>query len=284
MSDLTMNARISSVISSGGDRSESFFMGHSLEFFVFFFQIDEFFFGIDELGPLSDRHLIAGKQAVFPSRADKFAERNSLSLDRSDKALQIDDEFEELLSVLLVQRLAAARGADQKITHPEAEEIFVHLFFRVDVLAGLFARDAIERRPSDVDIAVFDQSRHMAVKKRQEQCADVRTVHVGVSHDDDFVIAELGDVEIIVPDAAAERRDHRAHFGVLQHFLQPRFFDVQNFSADRQNRLESAIAAAFSRASGRIPFHDVDLAKRRIALLAIGQFPGKPGANRAPFF
>jgi len=34
----------------------------------------------------------------------------------------------------------------------------------------------------------------------------VRAVHIGIGHDDDFVIAELIDVELIA-DASAERDD-----------------------------------------------------------------------------
>ncbi len=75
--------------------------------------------------------------------------------------------------------------------------------------------------------------RHMAVEEGQKKRADVGPVHVGVGHDDDFVIAEFCEVEILRTDPAAERGDHGADFGVLQHFLEARFFYVEDFTADR---------------------------------------------------
>jgi hypothetical protein len=70
----------------------------------------------------------------------------------------------------------------------------------------------IERRLGDVEIAPSISSRHLAVEERQQQRADVRTVHVGVGHDDDFVVARLVDVELIAADAGADRGDERADF------------------------------------------------------------------------
>ena len=57
--------------------------------------------------------------------------------------------------------------------------------------------DLVERRHRDVDMPLVDQLRHKAVEQRQQQCADVRAVDVGIGHDDDLVVAQLGDVEVI---------------------------------------------------------------------------------------
>jgi hypothetical protein len=66
-------------------------------------------------------------------------------------------------------------------------------------LAGL---DLVQRRLGDVDVAALHQLGHLAVEEGQQQRADVRAVHVGVGHDDDAVVAQLGDVEVVVAGLA----------------------------------------------------------------------------------
>src|SRR5690606_3684357 len=56
--------------------------------------------------------------------------------------------------------------------------------------------DLVQRRLRNVDVAALDQLRHLTIEQRQQQRADVRTVHVRVSHDDDAVIAQLVDIEV----------------------------------------------------------------------------------------
>ena len=61
----------------------------------------------------------------------------------------------------------------------------------------LAARDFVERRLRDVDMAHFDEFMHLPVEERQQQRADVRAVDVGVGHDDDLVVAKLVELELI---------------------------------------------------------------------------------------
>ena len=72
--------------------------------------------------------------------------------------------------------------------------------------------DAKDGRASDVNIAGVNQRAHVLVEERQQQDADVRTVDVCIGHDDDLVVARLGDVEVAAVagarrDAAADRGD-----------------------------------------------------------------------------
>ncbi len=120
----------------------------------------------------------------------------------------------------------------------------------VDVVLLLLALDLVERRLGDVDVAALDQLRHLPVEERQQQRADVRAVHVGIGHDDDLVVAHLGDVELVGPDARADRRDHRADFLVVEHLVEARLLHVEHLAAQRQDRLELAVAALLGRAAG----------------------------------
>ena len=67
------------------------------------------------------------------------------------------------------------------------------------------------------------------------------------------------------------RGDHRPDRVAAQHLVEARLLDVQDLAADRQDRLEAAIAPLLGGAAGRIALDDVDLALRRIALLAVGE-------------
>jgi hypothetical protein len=127
-------------------------------------------------------------------------------------------------------------------------------------------------------VTAINQLVHLPVEERQQQRPDVRAVDVGVSHDDDAVITEFIDVEVLTADAAPERRDHRLDLVAAQHLVEARLFYIQNLAFDRQNRLEPAVATLLGRPAGRFAFHDVNLALRRIALLAIGKFAGKAAA------
>jgi hypothetical protein len=71
-------------------------------------------------------------------------------------------------------------------------------------------------------------------------------------HNNDAVIAQFVDVEIIAPDAAAQCGDQRADFGGCQHLVEARFFDVEDFSLERQDRLSAPVAALLRRAAGGI--------------------------------
>ena len=93
-------------------------------------------------------------------------------------------------------------------------------------------------------------------------------VHVGVGHDHDLVVAGLVGLEV-GPDTAADRRDDRLDLLAGEHLVQARALDVQDLSADRQDRLRLAEAALLGGSAGRVPFHDEELAARRLLLLAV---------------
>ena len=121
----------------------------------------------------------------------------------------------------------------------------------------------------------------------------MRAVHVGIGHDDDPAVAQLGDIETAFvlavailfrfADAGADGRDHRLDFGVLEDLIVARFLDVDQFAANRQNRLVTPVASLLGGAAGRIAFDDVKLGQFRIALGTIGQFAGQTAAGERAF-
>ncbi|MDQ0588446.1 hypothetical protein QFZ47_002555 [Variovorax paradoxus] len=113
-------------------------------------------------------------------------------------------------------------------------------------------------------------------------------VDVGVGHDDDAVVAQLGDVEVVgaaaraggarAADAGAQRRDHREDFVAGEQLLVARLFHVQDLAAQRQDGLELPVAALLGGTAGGVALHQVDLAQRGVLFLAVGQLAGQAHA------
>ncbi len=136
------------------------------------------------------------------------------------------------------------------------------------------AGDAEQRRLRDIDVARVDQLLHFLVEEREEQRADMGAVHVGVCHDDDLVVARFGDFEVL-GHARADRRDDRTDFFVGQDLVDARLLHVENLAAQRQDRLEAAVAALLGGAAGRVALDEIDLAERGIGKRAVGELPGQ---------
>ena len=68
-----------------------------------------------------------------------------------------------------------------------------------------------------------------------------------------------------------QRRDQRADLHRRQHFVEARPLDVQDFAAQRQDRLIRPVATLLGRAAGRIALDQEQLGACRIALLTIGE-------------
>ena len=88
---------------------------------------------------------------------------------------------------------------------------------------------AVEGRLRQIDVALLHKRLHKAEEEGQKQRADMRAVDVGIRHDDDLSIAQLGNIEFLA-DAAAKRRDNRHQLLVAVHLVEPRLFHVQHLA------------------------------------------------------
>ena len=55
------------------------------------------------------------------------------------------------------------------------------------------------------------------------------TVHVGISHDDNLVVADFIKVKVLA-DAGTERCDNRLEFLIAEYLIESGLFDVQHLS------------------------------------------------------
>src|SRR3989441_12738267 len=82
---------------------------------------------------------------------------------------------------------------------------------------------------------------------------------IGVGHDDDLVIAGLVESEVLA-HAGPDRRDHGPDLLVGEDLVDPGLLDVEDLAAQRQDRLEAAVAALFRGAARRVTLDEEQLA------------------------
>jgi hypothetical protein len=109
----------------------------------------------------------------------------------------------------------------------------------------------------------------------------VGAVDVGVGHDDDPVVAQLREVEALA-DAGAERDDQRPDVLAREDLVEPGLLDVEQLPAQRQDRLESPVAALLGRATGRVALDDVELALAGSRSWQSASLPGRDIPSSAP--
>ena len=168
---------------------------------------------------------------------------DALALEQFDDAFDFRHTLEQLRQLLRLGRRQAFGRLKRDVFHAEFEQDLGQLGVAFDVLLTFPALDFVERRLRDEDAALFEQHRHLAVEEGQQQRADVRTIHIGIGHDDDTVIAQLADVEALAAEAGADRHDHHANFVVREHLVLTRLLNVQHLAAQRQHGLEAPVAA-----------------------------------------
>src|SRR3990172_3052879 len=177
----------------------------------------------------------------------------------------------ELLRVHLAQTLVTL---DVDLAVLEAADVGVLLLIVVQPAGLLAVLDAVQRRLGDVEVAAVDQVAHVAEEEGEVEGADVGAVHVGVGHDNDAVVAELGGVELLA-EAGAEGGDHRPYRLVGEHLVWAGLLDVEDLAEEREDRLEAAVAALLGGAAGGVALDDEQLAHLGVALGAIGELAGE---------
>ena len=87
----------------------------------------------------------------------------------------------------------------------------------------------------------------------------MRTIHIGIGHNDDFVVAQFIGIKVFAADAGAERSDQRRDLIARKHFVKAGALDIEDFAAQRQNRLVLSVAALLSRTTRRVPLDNKKL-------------------------
>ena len=80
-----------------------------------------------------------------------------------------------------------------------------HFGVVVGILDGVALLHLEQGRLGHIHMALLDERAHIAEEEGEHQGADVGAIHIGIGHDEHFIIAQLGDIEL-VPNAAAQRQ------------------------------------------------------------------------------
>ena len=110
----------------------------------------------------------------------------------------------------------------------------------------------------------------MPEEKREQQSANVRSINIRVGHDNNAAVAQLRDVKaafffavtvffLRFADAGADGGDHGLDLVVLEELIFARFLDIDQFAANREDRLITPVASLLGRAAGRIALHNIKL-------------------------
>ncbi len=98
----------------------------------------------------------------------------------------------------------------------------------------------------------------------------MRAVDVCIGCNDDFVVAELRDVEDVT-DGGAECHDEVLHLLTPEHAVEARSLDVEDFSAERENRLRPAVTSHLCGAARGVSLHNEELRLLGRTALAVGE-------------
>ena len=189
-----------------------------------------------------DEGLAGGHFLAHELREDRVGAHGVLNVHAEDGAdVRIHRGLPELVRVHLAETLIALDG-DAFAAILELTQVGVPLLVAVEPTDFATVLDAVERWLGDVEVAALDKVAHVAEEERQKKRADVRAVYVCVGHDYHAMVAQLGEVEVFA-EASAERGDNRLDLLVGKHLVRPRLLDVQDLAAQRQDRLEAAVAA-----------------------------------------
>ena len=96
---------------------------------------------------------------------------------------------------------------------------------------------AVEGRHSDVEIAILDNLRHIAIEKRHNERRNMLSVDVGIGHNDYLMVAQLLDIGFfgvfIQTKTNAKCLNDVVNFVALESFVPHCLLDIQNFTAQR---------------------------------------------------
>ena len=211
-------------------------------------------------------------------------ERDAPAAELVGDILDLDNALEQFAQPAGVEQRGAVGLFEQHAVGAEVEEDFGQVLVGLDIFLAFAAGHLIERRLGDVDIAVLNELRHLAVEEGEQQRADMRAVHVGVGHDDDLMVARLFEVEVVEADAGSDGGDHGADFVVGEHFVEPRLLDIDHFSLHGKNGLVLALAPLLGGAARGVALHNEEFGASRVAAGAVGQLAGQTAAFERALF
>ena len=124
-------------------------------------------------------------------------------------------------------------------------------------------------------MALLNERAHIAEEEGEHQGADVGAIHIGIGHDEHFIVAQLGDIELVT-NAAAQCQHNGHQLVVAVNFIGAGLFHVQHLAPQRQDGLNGRITAHLGGTACRIALDDEDFGAAGVFFAAVCQLAGHP--------
>ena len=159
----------------------------------------------------------------------------------------------------------AAVSIDKLLALLVCPAVFFHLAFGAE----------IERGSGNVQIPLLYHLREIAEEERHDQRVDVRTIDVGIGHDDYFLVTQLvyiGFLAVLAvyTEADAQSLNDIVYFIAFECFVPHGLLYIQNLTAKRQDSLESTVTSLFGRTACRVTLDEEQFAFFRVFAGAVG--------------
>ena len=144
----------------------------------------------------------------------------------------------------------------------------------INIIVLFVFLDPVKGRLGDIYFTLLYEFRHISIEERQKQRPYMRSVHVGIGHDNDLVIPELCYVKIL-GNSRSKGCYHIFDFLGIKYPVKPCLFHVEYFAPQRKHGLRSGIPCLDGRAAGGITLDNIYLTFRRILARAVRQLSGE---------
>ena len=102
----------------------------------------------------------------------------------------------------------------------------------------------------------------------------MRTVYIGIGHQNDLVVTKLGNIKIFM-DTGTESSDHCLDLGIGIDLIQSCLLHIQNLTTQRQDCLGCTGTCRLGTSSCGVSLYDVDLTVFRILIGTVCQLTGQ---------
>src|SRR5690606_38438731 len=109
-----------------------------------------------------------------------------------------------------------------------------------------------------VQVPLFNNRTQVSIKQRQKQRADMSPIHIGIRHNDNFMIADFFNVQNI-PNANTKSNNKTLDFIIGKYSIHTGLFHVQNLTAQRQDSLSLTVSTHLRATSRRITLYNEKL-------------------------
>ena len=114
----------------------------------------------------------------------------------------------------------------------------------------------------------------MTEEEGQKQRLDVRTVDIGIRHDDNLAVSQLFDIKFVA-DSRTERKNYGYNLCGAVNSFKTRLFDIENLTSHGKHRLELTLSAVLCGTACRVTFHKEQLRHIGVLFTAIGELAGQ---------